>query len=71
MEEFWNHGGRPPYTSVQTTVYRLEEKGALRRVRKIGNAHIFESALTREEATEGFIGQTNARRHSRRRKTHR
>jgi BlaI family transcriptional regulator, penicillinase repressor len=69
MEEFWKHGrlsirevqesfpkrGRPPYTSVQTTVYRLEEKGAVRRVRKIGNAHIFEAAVTREEARGSFI----------------
>src|SRR5579863_4808558 len=69
MEEFWKHGrlsirevqesfpkrGRPPYTSVQTTVYRLEEKGALRRVKKIGNAHIFEAGVTREEARGGFL----------------
>lgn len=64
MEEFWNHGRlsirevqesfpedeRPPYTSIQTIVYRLEEQGALRRVRKIGNAHIFEAVTSRNEA---------------------
>ena len=63
MEEFWKHGrlsirevqesfpekGRPPYTSIQTIVYRLEEQGALRRVRKIGNAHIFEAVTSRQE----------------------
>lgn len=64
MEEFWKRGRisireiqesypereRPPYTSVQTIVYRLEEKGALRRVRKIGNAHIFEAVVSRQQA---------------------
>jgi predicted transcriptional regulator len=63
MEEFWNHGrlsvreiqesfpekDRPPYTSIQTIVYRLEEKAAVRRVRKIGNAHIFEAVVSRKE----------------------
>jgi BlaI family transcriptional regulator, penicillinase repressor len=39
---------RPAYTTIQTVVSRLEAKGALRRVRKISNAHIFEAALTRE-----------------------
>ena len=39
---------RPAYTTVQTMVYRLEEKGALRRVKKIGNAHIFEPVITRQ-----------------------
>ena len=38
---------RPAYTTVQTMIYRLEEKGAVRRVKKIGNAHIFQAALTR------------------------
>jgi BlaI family transcriptional regulator, penicillinase repressor len=36
------------YTTVQTIVYRLEEKGAVRRVKKIGNAHIFEPIITRK-----------------------
>ncbi len=39
---------RPAYTTVQTMVYRLEEKGALRRVKKIGNAHIFEPVISRQ-----------------------
>jgi predicted transcriptional regulator len=39
---------RPAYTTVQTMIYRLEEKGALRRVKKIGNAHIFEPVFTRK-----------------------
>jgi predicted transcriptional regulator len=36
-------------------VYRLEEKGAVRRVRKIGNAHIFEAAVSRQEVSGRFI----------------
>jgi len=39
---------RPAYTTVQTIVYRLEEKGAVRRLKKIGNAHIFEPVVTRK-----------------------
>src|SRR5688572_13343338 len=64
LEEFWRRGrlsirevqesfpkrDRPPYTSVQTMVYRMEEKGALQRIRKIGNAHVFEAIVTREQA---------------------
>src|SRR5688572_27863196 len=38
---------RPAYTTVQTMVYRLETKGALRRTRKIGNSHVFEATTTR------------------------
>src|SRR5580698_884419 len=39
---------RPAYTTIQTTVYRLENKKAVRRVRKIGNAHIFEPIVARD-----------------------
>jgi BlaI family penicillinase repressor len=39
---------RPAYTTIQTTVYRMEGKGAVRRVRKISNAHIFEPVLSRD-----------------------
>jgi predicted transcriptional regulator len=38
----------PAYTTIQTVIYRLETKGALRRTRKIGNAHIFEAAISRD-----------------------
>src|ERR1700679_1797824 len=68
MEELWKHGrlaireiqesfpekDRPPYTSIQTIVYRLEQKGAVRRLRKIGNAHIFEAVTSRQEARGRF-----------------
>jgi len=46
---------RPAYTTVQTMVYRLEEKCALRRVKKIGNAHIFEAMVTRKAAYRRLI----------------
>jgi BlaI family transcriptional regulator, penicillinase repressor len=48
---------RPAYTTVQTIVYRLEEKGAVRRVKKIGNAHIFEAAITRNSAHRRLINE--------------
>ena len=46
---------RPAYTTVQTTVYRLEAKGALRRTRKIGNAHIFEPLVARDLARHRLL----------------
>jgi predicted transcriptional regulator len=64
MELFWARGAssvreiqesfperkRPAYTTIQTTVYRLETKGAVRIVKRISNAKIFESAISRDEA---------------------
>jgi BlaI family transcriptional regulator, penicillinase repressor len=61
MSEFWSRGScsirevheaiakrdKPAYTTVQTMVYRLEAKGALKRTKKIGNAHVFEAATSR------------------------
>ena len=51
---------RPEYTTVQTIIYRLEEKGAVKRARKIGNAHIFEPLVSRQSTfatlIEDFIG---------------
>jgi BlaI family transcriptional regulator, penicillinase repressor len=46
---------RPAYTTVQTTVYRLEAKNALRRTRKIGNAHIFEAVISQSAAQRKLI----------------
>jgi predicted transcriptional regulator len=46
---------RPAYTTVQTMVYRLEAKGAVRRVKKIGNAHVFEAAISRDSAQRRLI----------------
>lgn len=48
---------RPAYTTVQTIIYRLEEKGAVRRIKKIGNAHIFEAAVTRQSAHRRLINE--------------
>jgi predicted transcriptional regulator len=46
---------RPAYTTIQTTVYRLEAKGAVRRVRKISNAHIFEPVVERDIARHRLL----------------
>ncbi len=51
IQEAFPEKDRPAYTTIQTTVYRLEAKKAVRRVRKIGNAHIFEAVVSRR-ATE-------------------
>ncbi|HLY16427.1 MAG TPA: BlaI/MecI/CopY family transcriptional regulator [Bryobacteraceae bacterium] len=69
MEALWNHGAssireiqeafparrRPAYTTVQTTVYRLEAKQAVRRVKKISNAHIFEAMVSRGAAQRRLV----------------
>ena len=71
MEALWSSGpasvreiqesfpakDRPAYTTVQTVVYRLEAKKAVRRVKKIGNAHIFESAISRAGAQHRLIDE--------------
>ena len=46
---------RPAYTTIQTTVYRLESKGGVRRVRKISNAHIFEPLVARDLARHRLL----------------
>jgi predicted transcriptional regulator len=46
---------RTAYTTVQTMVYRLEAKGAVKRVKKIGNAHVFEAAISRDSAQRRLI----------------
>jgi BlaI family transcriptional regulator, penicillinase repressor len=48
---------RPAYTTIQTTVYRLEGKNAVRRVRKISNAHIFEPIVARDVARHRFLDE--------------
>src|SRR5712692_8014554 len=71
MEAFWTRGsssvreiheaftrvGRPAYTTVQTMVYRLEAKRAVRRVKKIGNAHIFDALISRNAAQRRLIDE--------------
>jgi BlaI family transcriptional regulator, penicillinase repressor len=46
---------RPAYTTIQTTVYRLEGKKATRRVKKVGNFHIFEAAVSRDAAQRKLV----------------
>jgi predicted transcriptional regulator len=48
---------RPAYTTVQTTVYRLERKKALRCVKRISNANIFEAAISRKDAQRRLIDE--------------
>jgi predicted transcriptional regulator len=69
METLWSNGSasireiqeafpersRPAYTTIQTTVYRLEAKKAVRRVKKVGNFHIFEAAVSRNAAQRRLI----------------
>jgi BlaI family transcriptional regulator, penicillinase repressor len=69
METLWSRGPlcvrdiqeefpektRPAYTTVQTMLYRLEAKKAVRRTRKIGNAHIFEAVVSRSAAQRKLI----------------
>jgi BlaI family penicillinase repressor len=55
IQEAFPERDRPAYTTIQTTVYRLEAKKGLRRVRKIGNADIFEALITRNAAQKTLI----------------
>ncbi len=48
---------RPAYTTVQTIIYRLEEKGAVRRAKKIGNAHVFEPVVTQKSAYRRLVDE--------------
>jgi len=71
MEALWDRGAcsireiqdafpendRPAYTTVQTMVYRMERKKAVRRVKKISNAHIFEAAISRHAAQRRLIDE--------------
>jgi predicted transcriptional regulator len=71
MEALWNRGASsireiqeafpdpdpPAYTTVQTMVYRLEAKNAIRRVKKIGNAHIFEAMISRSAAQRRLVDE--------------
>jgi len=55
IQEAFPEKDRPAYTTIQTTVYRLEAKRAVRRVKKVGNFHIFEAALSRDAAQRRLI----------------
>jgi BlaI family penicillinase repressor len=71
MEELWSKGElsireiqeafsekrRPAYTTIQTTVYRMEAKNVVRRVKKIGNFHIFAAVISRDAAQRRLIDE--------------
>jgi BlaI family transcriptional regulator, penicillinase repressor len=57
IQEAFPADQRPAYTTVQTMVYRLEAKGVVARVRKIGNAHIFQAAVSRNAAQRRLIDE--------------
>jgi predicted transcriptional regulator len=55
IQETFPEDARPPYTTIQAVVYRLEARDAVRRVKKISNAHIFEAVVSRAAAHRGLI----------------
>jgi predicted transcriptional regulator len=55
IQETFPEKDRPAYTTIQTTVYRLESKKAVRRVKKVGNFHIFEAVVSRDAAQRRLI----------------
>jgi BlaI family transcriptional regulator, penicillinase repressor len=55
IQEAFPEKDRPAYTTIQTMVYRLEGKKAIKRVGKIGNFHIFEAAISRNSAQRKLI----------------
>ncbi len=55
LQESFPEKKRPAYTTVQTTLYRLEAKGSVKRVRKIGNFHVFAAAVTQSSAQTTLI----------------
>lgn len=48
---------RPAYTTIQTTIYRMEAKGVVRRVKKVGNFHVFAAAISRNAAQRRMIDE--------------
>ena len=57
IQEAFPEKNRPAYTTIQTTVYRLEGKKALRRLKKVGNFHIFEAEISRDAAQRRLIDE--------------
>ena len=57
IQDAFPENDRPAYTTVQTMVYRMERKKAVRRVKKISNAHIFEAAISRQAAQRRLIDE--------------
>src|SRR5215475_7097763 len=57
IQESFPAKSRPAYNTVQTVVYRLEAKKAVRRARKVGNFHVFEPAVTRVSAQRRLLDE--------------
>jgi BlaI family transcriptional regulator, penicillinase repressor len=55
IQESFPEKSRPAYTTIQTTVYRMENKNTVRRVKKVGNFHIFEPVVSRDVAQRKLI----------------
>ncbi len=55
IQEAFPEKERPAYTTIQTTVYRLEQKTAVRRTKKIANYHIFEATISRDAAQRKLV----------------
>ena len=55
IQESFPANARQAYTTIQTTVYRMEAKGVVERVKKVGNFHIFAPAVSREAAQRRLI----------------
>lgn len=55
IQETFSRKRMPAYTTIQTTVYRMEAKQILRRVKKVGNFHIFAAVLSREAAQRRLV----------------
>ena len=57
IQEAFSERARPAYTTIQTTVYRMEKKKVVRRAKKISNAHIFEPVVSRHAAQRRLIDE--------------
>jgi predicted transcriptional regulator len=57
LQEAFPAQKRPAYTTVQTTVYRLEAKRAVKRARKVGNFHVFTAAVSRDVAQRRLVDE--------------
>ena len=57
MQDAFPAKKRPGYTTVQTTVYRMEAKKVVRRVRKVGNFHMFAAAISRDAAQRRLVDE--------------
>ncbi len=55
IQEAFPEEQRPAYTTVQTMVYRMEAKGIVRRVRKVGNFHLFSASISRDAAQRRLV----------------